>query len=68
MTISEAKKEYNKLLKRFNDANEYFDRTDISQVEKERFLPHFQQILKGLNYLLSKIEIYTKQEVLKGFD
>jgi len=68
MTISEAKKEYNKLLKRFNDANEYFDRTDISQVEKERFLPHFQQILRGLNYLLSKIGVYSEWEVLEGFD
>ena len=68
MTISEAKKEYNKLLKRFNNANKYFDRTDISQEEKEKFLPHFQQILRGLNYYLSKIEVYSNQEVLEGFD
>lgn len=67
MTIAEAKNEYNKLLDRFNKANEYFDREDIKQEEKERFLPSFQEVLKGLNYLLGKIEIYTKQQVLEGF-
>lgn len=67
MTIAEAKNEYNKLLDRFNKANEYFDREDITQEEKERFLPSFQEVLKGLNYLLGKIEIYTKQQVLEGF-
>lgn len=67
MTIKEAKQEYNKLLERFNKANEYFEREDISQKEKEKFLPHFQQILKGLNYLLGKIEVFTKQEILEGF-
>ena len=67
MTIAEAKNEYNKLLDRFNKANEYFDREDITQEEKERFLPSFQEVLKGLNYLLGKIEIYTKQQILEGF-
>lgn len=68
MTISEAKKEYNLLLKRFYKAEEYFDREDISYQEKEKFLGAFQEILKGLNYYLSKIEIYTSQEVLEGFN
>ena len=67
MTILEAQIEYNKLLERFNKANEYFERTDISHEEKEKFLDNFQEVLKGLNYLLSKIEVYTKQEVLEGF-
>ena len=67
MTISEAKKEYNKLLKRFNKANEYFERKDISQNEKERHLENFQEVLNGLNYYLSKIEVYSNQEVLGGF-
>lgn len=66
MTVSEAKKEYNKLLQRFNKANEYFDR-DIPQSEKEKFLDDFIEVLTGLNYLLSKIEVYTRQEVLEGF-
>ena len=67
MTIAEAKKEYNQLLKRYNKANEYFGRTDISQDDKEKFLPHFQQVLYGLNYLLGKIEVYTNQEIMEGF-
>ena len=67
MTIQEAKKEYNKLIKRFYKAEKYFDRKDISQEEKEKFLPHFQEILKGLNYYLMKIEVYTEQERVGGF-
>ena len=67
MTIQEAKKEYNKLIKRFDKAEKYFDRKDVSQEEKEKFLPHFQEILKGLNYYLMKIEVYTEQERVGGF-
>ena len=66
MTVLEAKKEYNKLLKRFDKANEYFERTDISNEEKERQLENFDVVLKGLNYYLKRIEIYSSQEVLKG--
>lgn len=67
MTILEAKKEYNKLLQRFNKANEYFEK-DIPQIEKEKFLDDFIEVLTGLNYLLSRIEVYTRQEVLEGFN
>ena len=67
MTVQEAKKEYNKLIKRFDKAEEYFERKDVSQEEKEKFLPHFQEIIKGLNNLLSKIEVYTEQERVGGF-
>ena len=66
MTITEAKKEYNKLLVRFNKANEYFERTDISNEEKERQLENFDVVLKGLNYYLKRIEIYSSQEILEG--
>lgn len=67
MTIEEAKKEYNKLLSRYEKAIGYFDNVSISQEDKERFLPDFQEVLKGLNHYLSKIEVYTNQEVLEGF-
>lgn len=67
MTIKEAKEEYNQLLKRYNKANEYFNRTDVTQEDKEKFLAHFQQVLYGLNYLLGKIEVYTNQQIMEGF-
>lgn len=67
MTIAEAKKNYNKMLQRFIKAEQYFDRKDISQEEKEKQLENFDVVLKGLNYLLSKIEIYSEQEILEGF-
>ena len=66
MTIKETKVEYNKLLKRFNKANEYFERTDISNEEKEGQLENFDVVLNGLNYYLDKISIFTEQEVLEG--
>ena len=67
MTITEAKQQYNKMLERFNKAEQYFDRKDISQEEKEEQLENFDVVLKGLNYLLSKIGVYTEQEILEGF-
>ena len=68
MTVAEAKESYNKLLKRYEKAGEYFDRKDISQTEKETQLENFQEVLNGLNYYLDKISIFTSQEVLEGFD
>jgi len=67
MTIAEAKKEYNALLKRYYKAVEYFDRKDIPESEKEKFIENFREILAGLNYYLSKIEVFTNQQVLEGF-
>ena len=67
MTIAEAKKNYNKMLERFTKAEQYFDREDISQEQKEEQLENFEVVLKGLNYYLSKIEIYNQQEMLEGF-
>lgn len=67
MTIAEAKKEYNVLLERFNKANGYFENEEIPQADKEQFIGNFNEILKGLNYFLSKIEVYTNREVLEGF-
>lgn len=67
MTIAEAKQEYNALLKRYNKAVEYFDRKDIPETEKEKFIDNFQEILTGLNYYLSKIEVFTNQQILEGF-
>lgn len=67
MTIPEAKKNYNKMLERFIKAEQYFDRKDISQEEKEKQLENFDVVLKGLNHYLSKIEIYSEQEILEGF-
>ena len=68
MTIKENKAEYNQLLKRYQKANEYFENKDISQAEKEMFLPEFQKVLSGMSFLLGEIKLYTKQEVMEGFD
>lgn len=67
MITTEAKREYNKLLDRYKNACEYFDRVDIPQEEKEKYLQHFKEILYGLNSLLRKIGVYTEQDILEGF-
>lgn len=67
MTITEAKKEYNNLLQRFNKANVYFENKNIGNEEKEVYLKDYKGILKGLNYYLSKIEVYETNQVLEGF-
>lgn len=68
MSIGQAKKNYNKELDRFYKAEEYFDRKEIPQEEREKFIPNFKQILNDLNYYLCKIQKYTDDEILKGFE
>lgn len=63
----EKKKEYNKLLERYYKADKYFDRTDITEREKEKYIPHFKEILSGLNNLLLEIGEYEEKEILGGF-
>ena len=65
MTADQIK--YNKLLSRFYKALDYFENEDIPWEEKEKQLENYQEILKGLNVLMAKIENITDKEVLKGF-
>ncbi|WP_409229068.1 hypothetical protein [Gudongella sp. SC589] len=67
MTVAEAKREYNNQLERYYKAENFFN-SDIPQEEKEKFLPDFQKLLKGLSQLLRKIGVYTHKEVMEGFD
>lgn len=67
MTILEVKVEYNNQLKRYHKAVEYFERDDVTQVEKENNLDNYKQVLNNLNILLGKMVDYTPQEVLEGF-
>ena len=67
MIINQSKTEYNKLLDRFYKAEKYFESEDIPYEEKEKQLENYQEILKGLNVCLSKIKIFTANEVLGGF-
>jgi len=66
MTVADTKQEYNKLLDRFYKAEKYFE-SEVSQEEKEKQLDNYQAILNGLNNCLSKIKIFTDDEVLGGF-
>lgn len=67
MAIEEAKKKYNELLTRYHKANKYFENENVSQAEKEMFLPEFQRVISQLSLLLGKIGTYTKQEATEGF-
>ena len=64
MTVKEAKREYNKQLKRYEKAIEYFD---SNAMDKEQYLSDFQKLLAGLSDLLKKIGVYAQEEVWNGF-
>ena len=59
--------EYNKLLRRYEKAVDYFEKETIPQEKKLIFLEDFQKILMSLSVLMAKIENMTDEEVLKGF-
>jgi len=59
--------EYNKLLRRYEKAVDYFEKETIPQEKKLIFLEDFQRILMSLSVLMAKIENMTDEEVLKGF-
>lgn len=61
------KKQYNQLLERYYKAEKYFDRTDITEREKEKYILHFKEILNNLNYLLGEIGEYETKNILGGF-
>ena len=55
------------MLKRFNDATNYFENDPSPMAKKEVHLDLFRDILHQLNYLLEQIEVYSEQEVIEGF-
>ena len=70
MGLSEMKIEYNKLLKRYHDAEKYFSKNNIGFEEKMKFYPDFQEVLKALNHYLGEIKKYEKvssEQILGGF-
>lgn len=67
MDKKEAKKKYDELLKRYYDAESYFNNRNIPHEEKEKHLNDFIEILKGLNHLLGIIGTYTTKNMLEGF-
>ena len=64
MTIKEAKREYNKQLARYEKAVLFFD---SDKPDKEKYLPDFQKLCKGLSEILSRIGTYSQEEVWEGF-
>lgn len=67
MTISEAKKVYNKYLKQYYKGEEILDSKKYEKEDEERYLERFRFIMSELNRLLVKIGFYSQQEILEGF-
>ena len=59
--------EYNKLLRRYEKAVDYFEKETIPQEKKLTFLEDYQKILIGLSVLMLKIGNMEDEEVLGGF-
>ena len=64
------REEYNTLLKRWKDAFVFLN-TDISQEEKERWLPEYEKICERLNKLTTLLRLndakITNEQLMKGF-
>lgn len=70
--LKELKIKYNKVLEREKKAEEYFNRTDVSGTEKEKWLPKLNDIIVELSRMMKEHKKLTgeemsKQEVLEGF-
>lgn len=67
MTSGDCKKQYNELLSRYNNAEEYLDNPGIELNERERHIPLALEVINKMNILLQQIKNYTEHEVLHGF-
>ena len=67
MTITEAKKLYNKYLKQYYKGQEILDSKDYKKEDEEKYLERFIFIMSELNKLLSKIGKCSQEEILEGF-
>ena len=61
------KQRYNEVLSRIKRAEEYFKRTDITEQEKNHYMPECNALMSEANRLLSLIGRYTPDEILNGF-
>lgn len=61
------KEEYNKLLKRFNNAEEYLNNKEIPLKDRLKWEGEFMLIVNTLADLVNSIGGMTKDEMLNGF-
>jgi len=65
--MTKEKKQYNELLARYKNAEEYLDNAGIELSEREKHIPLALEVIKELNRLLQEIKAYSENEVLHGF-
>lgn len=65
--MNDLKQQYNKLLKRYKDAEAYIDDKQRSQQELDKWLPEFCKIVRELNFILAKIGPHEPDEAVNGF-
>ena len=65
--MTKEKKQYNELLARYKNAEEYLDNAGIELSEREKHIPLALEVIKELNRLLQEIKVYNENEVLHGF-
>jgi len=65
--IRALKTSYNKLMDRYNKAEEYLDNDKIPLEIREQWIPKFKEILFKMEEILIKIDHATKEEILEGF-
>lgn len=68
MTSGDCKEQYNELLSRYKNAEEYLDNPGIELSEREKYIPLALEIVGKMNKLLKQIVEYTEHEMLNGFE
>jgi hypothetical protein len=65
--LTETQKEYNNLLRRWDEAEKYLNNEKVPMQERERWVNHAASLAINLSQLLNKIKIYQQEDVWLGF-
>ncbi|MBB6219021.1 hypothetical protein HNQ80_005199 [Anaerosolibacter carboniphilus] len=72
MNIGEIKKKYNKLLRRYRNAERWIDDPERTKDEIDKHYGNFINIINGLNYYLGQLKKAgvdsSSKEILNGFE
>ena len=71
MRLLQLKNEYNSVLPRMNKAMVYMDNPEVSDTEKDKYVPAFKTIERKLDGLIADIKqagyVMTPDDIINGF-
>ena len=67
IAVRQSKIHYSIMLKRYNKAENYFNRKDVPLENKTKWVDNYIEIVKTLGSILEFIGAYTNDEAENGF-